>query len=100
MAKGVRQGCPASGFLFAMALDPISRWLQDSIVTRNPAGVDFLQLAQCAYANDLAVTASSFRELMAALAPEFQTVDQIVGLNVTTRNAVGYNAAMIHVNLP
>ena len=25
MAKGVRQGCPASGFLFAMAFDPIFR---------------------------------------------------------------------------
>ena len=28
MARGVRQGCPASGFLFAIALDPIFRWLQ------------------------------------------------------------------------
>ena len=26
MARGVRQGCLASGFLFAMAFDPISRW--------------------------------------------------------------------------
>ena len=25
MARGVRQGCPASGFLFAMAFDPIFR---------------------------------------------------------------------------
>ena len=28
MARGVRQGCPANGFLFAMAFDPIFRWLQ------------------------------------------------------------------------
>ena len=34
MARGVRQGCPASGFLFAMAFDPIFRWLQESIVRR------------------------------------------------------------------
>ena len=30
MARGVRQGCPASGFLFAMAFDPIFRWLQET----------------------------------------------------------------------
>ena len=55
MARGVRQGCPASGFLFAMAFDPIFRWLQDAIIPRNPAGLDFLQPAQCGYADDLAV---------------------------------------------
>ena len=37
----VRQGCPASGFLFAMAFDPIFRWLQDAIITRNHGGLDF-----------------------------------------------------------
>ena len=36
MARGVRQGFPASGFLFffAMAFDPIFRWLQESIIPR------------------------------------------------------------------
>ena len=29
MAKGVRQGCPASGFLFAIVFNPIFRWLQE-----------------------------------------------------------------------
>ena len=82
MARGVRQGCPASGFLFAMAFDPIFRWLQDAIIPRNPAGLDFLQPAQCAYADDLAVAAPSFRDLMTPLAPAFQTVDQIAGLNL------------------
>ena len=61
MARGVRQGCPASGF----------RWLQDAIIPRNPAGLDFLQPAQCAYADDLAVAAVSFRCLMTALASAF-----------------------------
>ena len=73
MARGVRQGCLASGFLFAMAFDPIFRWL------------DFLQLAQCAYADDLAVASSSFRELMSALAPAFRSVDYIAGLNLIYR---------------
>ena len=34
MARGARQGCPASGFLFAMAFDPIFRWLQETIIPR------------------------------------------------------------------
>ena len=55
MARGVRQGCPASGFVFAMAFDPIFRWLQESIVPRNVDKLEFLQPAQCAYADDLAV---------------------------------------------
>ena len=73
MARGVRQGCPASGFLFAMAFDPIFRWVRDAVIPRNPAGLDFLQPVPCAYA--------SFRRLMTALAPAFQAVDQIAGLN-------------------
>ena len=35
-ARGVRPGCPASGFLFAMAFDATFRRLQDSIIPRNP----------------------------------------------------------------
>ena len=34
MARGVRQGCLASGFLFVMAFDPIFRWLEDTIIPR------------------------------------------------------------------
>ena len=36
MATGVRQGCPASGFLFPWTFDPIFRWLQESIIPRKP----------------------------------------------------------------
>ena len=36
MARAVRPGCPASGFLFAMCFDPIFRWLQDTIIPRDP----------------------------------------------------------------
>ena len=85
MARGVRQGCPASGFLFAMAFDPIFRWLQDAIIPRNPAGLDFLQPTQCAYADDLAVAAPFFRDLMTALAPAFHSVDHIAGFNLNHR---------------
>ena len=81
----LRQGCPASGFLFAMAFDPIFRWLQESIIPRNLDGLDFLQPAQCAYADDLAVASSSFRELMFALAPAFRSIDCIAGLNLNYR---------------
>ena len=79
MARGVRQGCPASGFLFAMAFDPIIRWLQDAIIPRNPAGLELLQPVSCACADDLAVAASSFRCSMTAWAPAFQIMDQSSG---------------------
>ena len=86
MARGVRQGCPpASGFLFAMAFDPILRWLQHTIIPRNPDDLYFLQPAQCAYADDLAVAASCFRDLMTAVAPAFHPVDLFAGLNLNYR---------------
>ena len=85
MARGVRQGCPASGFLFAMAFDPIFRWLQESIIPRNVDNLEFLQPAQRAYADDLAVASSSFRDLMVALAPAFRSIDYIAGLNLNFR---------------
>ena len=85
MARGVRQGCPASGFLFAMVFDPIFRWRQDAIIPRSRAGLDFLQPVPCAYADDFAVAASSFRCLMTALAPAFQVVDHIAELNLNNR---------------
>ena len=74
MARGVRQGCPASGFLLAMAFDPIFRWLQDSMTPKNPDNMEFLQPAQCAYADDLT-----------ALALALRSVDSIAGLNLNYR---------------
>ena len=43
-ARGVSHGCPASGFLFTPAFDPIFRWLHDSTSSRNPADPHFFQL--------------------------------------------------------
>ena len=83
--RSVRQGCPASGFLFAMAFDPIFRWNQDAIIPRNSAAPDLLQPVPCAYADDIAVAASSFRLLMSALSPAFKVVDQTAGLNLNHR---------------
>ena len=70
-----------------MAVDPTFHWHQDVIIPRNNVGLDFLQPAQCAYADDLAVAAPSFQGLMTALAPAFQTVDQIAGLNLNHRKS-------------
>ena len=64
MARGVREGCPTSGFLFLQsAFDPVFRWLQETIIPRNPDQLDFLQPTQCAYADDLAVASIVFSGL-------------------------------------
>ena len=68
-----------------MAFDPIFRWLQETIIPKNPDNLDFLQPAQCACADDLAVASSSFRGLMTALAPALRSVDSIAGLNLNYR---------------
>ena len=84
-ARCVSQGCPASGFLFSLAFDPIFRWFEDTIIPRNPAGLDFLQPVPCACADDFAVADSSFHRLMTALTPAFKVVDQTAGLNLNHR---------------
>ena len=81
LARGVTQSCPASGFLFAMAFDPIFIWLEETIIPRNPDNLEFWLPAQCAYADDLAVALFSFRGLMTALAPALHSVDHVAGLN-------------------
>ena len=81
MARSGRQGCPA----FAMAFDFFFRWLPDAIIPRNLAGLEFLQPAQCAYADDIAVAALSFRDLITGLAPAFHSVAHTAGLNLNYR---------------
>ena len=48
---------------------------------KKPAAPDFLQPSPCAYADDFAVAASSFRLLMTALSPASAVVDRVAGLN-------------------
>ena len=93
MARGVRQGCPASGFSFAMAFDTTFRWLKNTIFPRNPAAPDFLQHVPCVYADGFAVAASSFRLLMTALSLAFEVVDQTAGLNLNHRNNMAAKVA-------
>ena len=82
MARSVRQGCLASVFLFAMALDPIFRWLEDAIIPRNLGGLDFLQLAQCAYADDLAVATTSAPDFLLFRALVLMTLQWLHRLSV------------------
>ena len=58
-----------------------------------------VQPAQCAYGDDFAVVASSFRGLMTALAPAFHSVDHIAASICSIENAVGFSTALRSVNL-
>ena len=93
-AGGVRKGCPASGFLFVMAFDPIFRVLQNSVIPRG------LPPVPCAYADDFAVAALSFRSLMPASSPAFKAFDCIAVLNLNHRKCYwvqyGTTAAMTY----
>ena len=82
---GCKTGLSSELFFFAVAFDPVFRWLQETIIPRNPDNLDFLQPTQCAYADDLAVAASSSRGLMTALAPAFRSVDHIAEINLSYR---------------
>ena len=85
MARGVRQSCPASGFLFAKAFDIIFYG------STSRSSHETLQPCPCAYADDFAVAASSFWSLMAALSSAFVVVDRVAGLSTSTiGSAVGY----------
>ena len=77
MARGVRQGCPTSGSFLQWPLTRTEDGSRRQIIPKNPDNLDFLQPAQCAYADDLAVASSSLRGLMTALA--LRSVDSIAG---------------------
>ena len=81
-----------------MAFDRVFRWLQETIIPKNPAAPDFLQPSSCAYADDFAVAASSFRLLMTALSPAFVVVDHVAGLSLTHRKCcwVQYGSDSCH----
>ena len=97
-ARVATQGCLASDFLFAMAFDPIFRWLHDSIIPRNPVAPDFVQPSPCNCADDFAVASSSFQTLMTALSPAFVVVDREAWLNLNYRKCcwVQYGSDCCH----
>ena len=68
-----------------MAFDPIFRSLQETIIQRNPDNLEFLEPVHCAYADDLAIALSSFRELMPVLAPAYRSIDCLACLNLNYR---------------
>ena len=93
-ARGVKQGCPASGLLFAMAFDPIFRWHHDSIISRNPAAPDFLQPSPCAYANDFAFCSFVLTVFDDCLVTSLQCDGTVwLGSTSTIGTAVGYSMA-------
>ena len=98
MARGVRQGSPASGFLFAMAFDPIFRLLQDTIIPKIPWRPRLPSTLSCACADDFAVAASSFRLVMTDLSSAFVVVDRVPGLNLNHRKCcwVQYGSDRCH----
>ena len=67
MMRVVRQGCPASGYLFTMALPPESHrpW--------------FLQRSACACADDFALATACLRESWPKVAGAFATRAQVTG---------------------
>ena len=48
MMRGLRQGCPASGYLFTMVHGPVYRWLMSAAVLPEPHRPWFLQRCACA----------------------------------------------------
>ena len=75
--------------------DPIFRWLHSSVIPSDPTVPDFLLPSPCAYADDFAVAASSFRTLMAAfffLRSRWWT--GLLGSTGTIGNVVGRSTAV------
>ena len=66
LTRGLRQGCPCSGVLFALALDPIARWM---IMSLPPSG-SLLSL----YADDIAIVIEELDCIIARLLNEFARI--------------------------
>ena len=72
--RGIRQGCPASMLLFAVALDPIIRWLHSAVMRPS----DTLR----AYADDLGFSLADVVESLPRLGVAFHVVARLTGLNL------------------
>ena len=79
--RGVRQSCPASGYLFTMAFDSVYRWLLSAVLPPEPHRPWFLQRCACAYADDFALAKASLRESLPMVADAFTTIDTVTGMS-------------------
>ena len=78
MMRGVSQRCPASGYLFTVASDPVFRRLMTE-----PHRRWYLQRTECAYAHDVALANASLRETLPSVAGAFATIDLVTGMSLT-----------------
>ena len=85
MMRRVRQGCPASGYLFTVAFDPVLRWLMTEVLPPEPHPPWFLQRTACAYADDFALATASMRETLPTVAGAFARIDQVTGVSLNHR---------------
>ena len=83
MGGGVSHRCPASGFLFAIAVDPICRWISRQCAPERPFPLPIpLQLSAYAVAADFAVASRSLCELLSNMVEASRIVEHVTGLNV------------------
>ena len=77
-----RQGCTDNGVLLTMALDPVVRYLCETVL-HNCSLPTFVHSSACAYADDdFAVATISFRLLMPPVAHALQTIDAVAGMKI------------------
>ena len=75
MMRGVRQGCPVSGFLFAVAVAPVCRWLMSAVLPPDPHQPCFLRRCACAHADDFTLATASLRDFLPSVADAFTKID-------------------------
>ena len=80
--RGIRQGCPASGYMCTMAFDPVFRRLETDVLPPEPHRPWFVQRSACACADDLALDTASLLESLPVVADAFVTIDQVTGMSL------------------
>ena len=85
MIRGVRQGCPASGYLFTMSFDPVFRWLITYVLPPEAHRPCFQHRTAFAHADDLALANAYLRESLPIVAGAFATIDQVTGVRLNYR---------------
>ena len=80
MMRGVRQECPASGFLFTMAFDPVYRWLMTDSFPLEQDRPWFLQRVAYAYADDYPLAMGFLRGALPIAVEAFEEIDEVKGM--------------------